>query len=45
MYERILTWREKALGPEYTSMLDTINNLGLLNHNEGKLVEAEAMYE
>jgi hypothetical protein len=45
LYERALAGREKALGPEHTSTLDTVNNLGLLYADQGKLAEAEAMYE
>jgi tetratricopeptide (TPR) repeat protein len=36
---------EKAWGPEHTSTLDTVNNLGNLYANQGKLAEAEAMYQ
>jgi tetratricopeptide (TPR) repeat protein len=35
---------EKALGPEHPSTLDTINNLGGLYADQGRLVDAEAMY-
>ena len=31
MYQRALDGKEKALGPEHTSTLDTVNNLRLLN--------------
>jgi len=44
MYRRALEGYEKALGPEHTSTLNTVNNLGLLYTNQGKVVEAEAMY-
>jgi Flp pilus assembly protein TadD len=36
--------RENALGVEHTSTLDTVNNLGILYKNQGKLDEAEEMY-
>src|SRR5207237_2476848 len=36
---------EKALGPDHTSTLDTVNNLGLLYKSQGKLDEAEKMYQ
>jgi tetratricopeptide (TPR) repeat protein len=36
---------EKAWGPDHTSRLDTVNNLGLLYAYQGKLVEAEQMYQ
>jgi tetratricopeptide (TPR) repeat protein len=45
MYQRALQGREKALGVEYTSTLDTVNNLGNLYRDQGKLDEAEKMYQ
>ena len=39
MYERALEGYEKALGPEHTSTLDTVNNLGLLYADQGELAE------
>ncbi|SLM39074.1 nb-arc and tpr domain protein [Lasallia pustulata] len=44
MYRRALEWYEKAWGPEHTSTLDTVNNLGMLYKDQGKMAEAEAMY-
>ncbi len=44
MYQRALEGYEKAWGPEHTSTLDTLNNLGILYANQGKMVEAEAMF-
>ena len=38
-----LAGKEKALGPDHTSTLDTVNNLGLLYADQGKLGEAERM--
>jgi len=35
---------EKAWGPEHTSTLDTVHNLENLYREQGKMVEAEAMY-
>jgi tetratricopeptide (TPR) repeat protein len=32
-------------GPEHTSTLDTVNNLGVLYADQGRLGDAEAMYE
>jgi hypothetical protein len=43
MFRRTLLG-EKALGPKHTSTLDTVNNLGILFAEQGKLAEAEAMY-
>jgi tetratricopeptide (TPR) repeat protein len=42
--QRALQGKEKALGPEHTSTLQTVNNLGILYKNQGKLGEAEQMY-
>ncbi|KAH8749104.1 Tetratricopeptide repeat-domain-containing protein [Diaporthe sp. PMI_573] len=44
MYGRVLDGYEKALGPGHTSTLSTVNNLGNLYKNQGRLDEAEAMY-
>ncbi|EXM13252.1 hypothetical protein FOTG_18293 [Fusarium oxysporum f. sp. vasinfectum 25433] len=43
MYERALQGYEKALGPEHTSTLKTVNNLGTLYKNQDRLDKAEAM--
>ena len=43
MYLRALRGKEKALGAEHTSTLATVNNLGALYKNQGKMVEAEEM--
>ncbi|SLM37432.1 nb-arc and tpr domain protein [Lasallia pustulata] len=43
-YRRALEGKEKAWGLEHTSTLDTVNNLGNLYANQGKMAEAEAMY-
>ncbi|KAI1316137.1 kinesin light chain [Xylariaceae sp. FL0255] len=42
---RALRGKEKAWGPEHTSTLDTVNNLGALYADQGKLAEAEVMSE
>ena len=44
MYLWTLREYEKAWGAEHTSTLDTVNNLGMLYANQGKMAEAEAMY-
>ncbi|SLM38012.1 nb-arc and tpr domain protein [Lasallia pustulata] len=44
MYRRALEGNEKAWGPEHTSTLVTVNNLGRLYADQGKMAEAEAMY-
>ncbi|KAK5188298.1 hypothetical protein LTR99_011135 [Exophiala xenobiotica] len=45
MYLRALQGYEGALGPNHTSTLDTVNNLGNLYKNQGKLDESEQMYQ
>ena len=45
MYERALAGREKALGAEHTSTLNTVNNLGILYSAQGKLAAAQSMFE
>ena len=45
MYQRALQGYEKALGPDHISTLGTVNNLGLLYRSQGKLDEAEKMYQ
>ena len=44
MYNAALTGYEKALGPEHTSTLNTVNNLGNLYHKQGRLKDAEIIY-
>jgi Flp pilus assembly protein TadD len=44
MYNRALAGREKALGPDHTSTLNTVHNLGVLYKNQGRLADAERMY-
>lgn len=36
---------EKGLGPDHPSTLNPVNNLGNLYRDQGKLVEAEKMYQ
>jgi tetratricopeptide (TPR) repeat protein len=45
MYKRALQGFEKALGRDHTSALETVNNLGALYANQGKLDKAEEMYK
>ena len=44
MFLRALTGYEKAWGPEHTSTLPTIKNLGNLYSDQNKMKEAEDMY-
>jgi hypothetical protein len=45
MYKRALNGREKTLGPDHTSTLLTVGNLGSLYEDQGKVKEAEEMYQ
>ncbi|KAH8592628.1 hypothetical protein B0O99DRAFT_689484 [Bisporella sp. PMI_857] len=45
MYQRALVEREKALGPDHTLTLDTVNNLGNLYTDQGEFKAAEQMYQ
>ncbi|KAF6781603.1 NB-ARC and TPR domain-containing protein, partial [Colletotrichum sojae] len=42
---RALQGYEQALGPDHTSTLNTVNNLGLIYSDQGRLTDAEAMYQ
>jgi hypothetical protein len=44
MYMRALQSYEETLRPNYTSTLNTVNELGILYKNRGKLTEAKAMF-
>ncbi|KZL83407.1 kinesin light chain 1, partial [Colletotrichum incanum] len=44
MYVRALQGYEKALGPDHTSTLDSVECLGTLYSKQDRLKEAEAMY-
>ncbi|KAH8645433.1 hypothetical protein BX600DRAFT_490824 [Xylariales sp. PMI_506] len=44
MYLRALRGYEKVWGPDHTSTLNTVNNLGDLYRHQGKLQEAEELY-
>jgi Tfp pilus assembly protein PilF len=45
MYQRALQGYEKAWGPEHTETIDTVNNLGLLYADLGRLDEAEKVFQ
>ncbi|KAJ6125910.1 hypothetical protein N7471_010403 [Penicillium samsonianum] len=45
MYQRALASYEKSLDPGHTSTLRTVNNLGLLYKDQGRLEEAENMHQ
>jgi tetratricopeptide (TPR) repeat protein len=45
MYQRALVRKEKALSAEHTSTIDSVHCLRILYANQGKLVEAEQMYQ
>jgi tetratricopeptide (TPR) repeat protein len=44
MYQRALTGYEKASGPDHTSTLRAVHNLGVFYSDQGKMKEAEEMY-
>jgi len=44
-HHRAIAVKEKALGPDHSSTLSMVNNLGLLYRDQGKLEEAEQMFE
>jgi tetratricopeptide (TPR) repeat protein len=44
LHERALAGKEKALGRDHTSTLNTVGNLGNLYRAQGKLDKAEQMY-
>jgi len=45
MHKRALAGHEKALGPDHTLTLVTVNNLGNLYSAQGRLKDAEMMYD
>ena len=45
MYRRALEGYERTWGPEHTSTLGTVNNLAVLYEDQGKIDEAEKMYQ
>ena len=45
MYQRALAGKEKALGSNHASTINTVNNLGVLYSYQGNLKEAEEMYQ
>ena len=44
LLEKVLTIQVKLLGPEHTGLAQTLNNLGVLRHTQGRHAEAEAFY-
>jgi tetratricopeptide (TPR) repeat protein len=44
MLEQVLKVQEKLLGPEHPDLAQTLNNLGVLRHTQGRHEEAEAFY-
>jgi tetratricopeptide (TPR) repeat protein len=45
MHQRALQGRKKALDAKYTSTLEIVNYLGNLYTNQGKLDQAEDIYQ
>ncbi len=44
MLEQVLRIQQKLLGPEHLDLAQTLNNLGVLRHTQGRYAEAEAFY-
>jgi tetratricopeptide (TPR) repeat protein len=44
LLEQVLRIQEKLLGPEHPDLAQTLNNLGVLRHTQGRQAEAEAFY-
>jgi tetratricopeptide (TPR) repeat protein len=44
LLEQVLKIQEKLLGPEHLDLAQTLNNLGVLRHTQGRQGEAEAYY-
>jgi tetratricopeptide (TPR) repeat protein len=44
LLEQVLKIQEKLLGPEHLDLAQTLNNLGVLRHTQGRQGEAEAFY-
>jgi|WetSurMetagenome_2_1015567.scaffolds.fasta_scaffold48300_2 tetratricopeptide (TPR) repeat protein len=44
LLEQVLKIQEKLLGPEHLELAQTLNNLGVLRHTQGRQAEAEAFY-
>ena len=44
LLEQVLKIQEKLLGPEHPDLAQTLNNLGVLRHTQGRQGEAEAFY-
>jgi hypothetical protein len=44
LLEQVLKIQEKLLGPEHLDLAQTLNNLGVLRHIQGRQDEAEAFY-
>jgi tetratricopeptide (TPR) repeat protein len=44
MLKKILKTQQKLLGPEHPNLAQTLNNLGVLCHTQGRHAEAEAFY-
>jgi tetratricopeptide (TPR) repeat protein len=44
LLEQVLKIQEKLLGPEHVELAQTLNNLAVLRHTQGRDAEAEAFY-
>jgi tetratricopeptide (TPR) repeat protein len=44
LLEQVIKIQERLLGPEHPDLAQTLNNLGVLRHSQGRHAEAEAFY-
>jgi tetratricopeptide (TPR) repeat protein len=44
LLEEVLKIQEKLLGPEHLDLAQTLNNLAVLRHTQGRVAEADAFY-
>ena len=44
LLEQVVKIQEKLLGPDHLDLVQTLNNLGVLRHTQGRQAEAEAFY-
>ncbi len=45
LLQQVLIIQEKLQGPEHPALAQTLNNLGVLRHTQGRHAEAEAFYQ
>jgi tetratricopeptide (TPR) repeat protein len=45
MYQQALIGYEKKMGPDHTTTLETVNKLGIIYKDQGKLAKAEQIFD